>query len=112
MLIIVTKIILYFMMAALALACIQTANSMKEKVCDCKVINLISIIIGTFTFTCAIYYDFSDEYDRLAIMPLIFGFTLNLLMNNPEMHFRVNQLLAFIRSKFHREAQEPLENDC
>lgn len=99
MLIISTKIIIYLMMLALAFACIQTANAMKAKDCDCKVISLIAIIIGTFTFTCAIYYDFDDEYDRIAMMPLLFGFTFNLLMNDVKMHYKVNNLLSSIKDK-------------
>lgn len=100
MLLIFIKAIVYLVLLSLAFGCIQTANSMKGDTCDCKVINLILIIIGTFTFSCALFYEFELTLMLAALLPLIFGFTLNLLMSHSYTHDKVNQFIKSVRNKF------------
>lgn len=100
MLFISIKAITYLILFILAFACVQTANTIKGDTCDCKVINLIFIIIGTFTFSCALFYMFNLTWMLISLLPLIFGFTLNLLMSHTYTHDIVNKLLKTIKTKF------------
>lgn len=94
------KVCFYFVLAVLAYACIQTANSMSKESGKCAKVSLMLIIVGCASLAACAFYELSAKWLMLSASPLVTGISFWLIIGNAEIHHKLDKWMTSIKNMF------------
>lgn len=95
---------MYLSLGLLAYACVQSANAMNKNTGRCFKTALTLIIVGCAALAMSLIYNLRTEFVFASTIPLVFGFSLYIIIGDVEVHHKLDKLLTRIKNQFTRLA--------